>query len=464
MFSFKTETILDNISKFNYNFRYINPLIANNTIEMNSKIISLLTNIINLTNIYHPKYFLIRLKSSYYGLLPLCLSNLSDKNDCFINQINNYIKKKNKDGLDKYLNINKNILNDKFISIQDYFFKNNNIPKFIRPIYSFFTPNNILRDIECNIKNGIEINFEFKKIQVKLRVIDYKKIKLDNFFIKNIIFKIRCLILLSKKKSGILKITIFLSNIDKKFTDGDYLGVMNINNAFTIHKSKNLLGEIYIFRLEECEKVLIHELIHALSIDFFYQDSKNINEIMGYFDISDKNFINLFEAYTETWALYLNIICNSIIYKFDLEIINYYLHLEVIFNLIQVSKILVYFGYDNFDKCDFFCKSKFIKKKKKFNQGTSILAYFIFKLIIIYNFDRFLDFCIEYNDNDTPWIFNTTDTNLFNFILEQLNKSNIITLINSFINLLKKDKKKLINNNNITFNTLKMSLIEYDLN
>jgi hypothetical protein len=87
-------------------------------------------------------------------------------------------------------------------------------------------------------------------------------------------------------------------------------------------------------------------------------------------------------------------------------------------------------------------------KKHKFNQGTSILSYYIFKSILLYNLDNFILFCYKYNGKNSPWLFRGTYTNLFDFILDTLQKTKYIESIND---LMIKNKNKKLHTLRMTF-------------
>ena len=117
------------------------------------------------------------------------------------------------------------------------------------------------------------------------------------------------------------------------------LGPKEINTGFTTYQHK-----LCIFREEELNKVLIHELIHYLQLDLGYIKS---NRISNYFNINPNIEIRLNEAYTEILALIINVSINSYLnkgrknYSFANKMINY----ELKFTLYQISKILIHYNF-----------------------------------------------------------------------------------------------------------------------
>jgi hypothetical protein len=90
------------------------------------------------------------------------------------------------------------------------------------------------------------------------------------------------------------EIYLSLSDLIKYFpkNHNKTIDVENVNSGYTDHKK----SIIYVWRYEEFEKVLIHEVIHY--IKFFYHDYNNIhinNNIIG----DDLHF----EAITDFWAI-----------------------------------------------------------------------------------------------------------------------------------------------------------------
>ena len=107
---------------------------------------------------------------------------------------------------------------------------------------------------------------------------------------------------------------------------------------------KGINGIIKIWRKEELYKLILHEMIHFLNLDF--QSSDWLDPIYSYlyhvFNISQEQLIRLFEAYTETWACIINTIIVS--YKFvdksNITLFKKMIDYERIFSCFQIAKIL----------------------------------------------------------------------------------------------------------------------------
>ena len=123
------------------------------------------------------------------------------------------------------------------------------------------------------------------------------------------------------------------------------------NNQFTpneinsgMSSTTNDSSTIYVWRLEECIKVIFHECIHSLKFSELNDTVQLINHYNTKFNCNvSKMTIN--ETYTEIWARILNCYFISLINKFHNSNFNPYTYFcfllenEKIFSLIQSSKI-----------------------------------------------------------------------------------------------------------------------------
>jgi hypothetical protein len=174
-----------------------------------------------------------------------------------------------------------------------------------------------------------------------------------------------------------ITIYLILTLMEKKFpNNNEIISPHNINSGYT-YFDKNL---IFIWRLEEFEKVLLHEVIHCFDLD--YRNHKcnlliNINGPHSYFEaITDYQAI--------TWyIIYLSIITNEPIKKF--------LQAELLF--IKNQAILLY----NFFKLN---ETNYINQKSP-AYSYYILKYYIFQKFLnnmpktIINYDLFLNDIIK---------------------------------------------------------------------
>jgi len=214
-----------------------------------------------------------------------------------------------------------------------------------------------------------------------------------------------------------IEITFFMSNCKKKvqyaFLDKEFIFTPeNINSGSTyLHRDK-----ISIWRIEEYEKVLIHELIHCYKFDF-YDDVKKYGEL--------KNIINkvikingvdaLQESYTEALA---TIIYASLVAKRQNSPYEKVLKNEIIFLFFQVCKIIKIYGGEKLSDI----------KSITINQLTSVRSYFIIKFVLLFNYDNFINFI------DKGIILNKDISRYIKFIDEIL----LTTINNEQLNFLSK--------------------------
>lgn len=325
--------------------------------------------------------------------------------------------------LNKILELYKSIKNnDIFI---DYFISESSVNYNVNSKYiSKFLLDKINK---INILHKYNINYKNLKINLKLG-----GYKLDNVKILFLIKTIILMWLLSDKSRNNLDINLILLNEKKKIDNTKHILTINeINSGYTFHDS------IIIYRKEELNKVLIHELIHLLDLDISIYDTNNLNFDL-FINIHKNNNIKINEAYVETFACFINCIlsCYSTnrISKFD-EYFSY----EIKFSLLQVAKILIFYGYKS--SLDFFKEYK----DGMFLQKTSIFSYYIIKSSFLYNFNKF-----------TLFASNMSLKKYENLIKKTLLDNKFILLIDKFIKYIKKETTQ----NNMLQKTLRMSLIE----
>lgn len=255
------------------------------------------------------------------------------------------------------------------------------------------------------------------------------------------------------KCSKTIKIYFFMSSLSKEFPKSHnlkknaVLGSKEINTAFTTSCPYD--GEIVIFRKEEWFKVFIHETMHAFGIDFSYDinsDNKICNEkILTIFKVNSQ--VNFYETYTEFWAEIINIIFLSydivnndtkynktynILEKY-IDTFNFLVNNERKYTIIQVIKILKYMNLT-------YCELCYGKSIDKYKENTNILSYYILKLVVLYNYNYFLEWCINNNVNTLK--FDNTLQNKINFcvfIEKNYKKKNMMKDINDTEKLLGDD-------------------------
>lgn len=144
----------------------------------------------------------------------------------------------------------------------------------------------------------------------------------------------------------------------------------HVNSGYCYNNS------IVIYREEEHQKLILHEMIHALDIDSKYY---NLNKINKFFNINRNNQIN--EAFTEFWT--------NIIYTILWTIQNQNkrrlllnLENEINFSFLQIAKIISHFRFDT-------AEDLLLEKNitNKFKQDTNVFSYYIVKGCLLENYE-----------------------------------------------------------------------------
>lgn len=225
------------------------------------------------------------------------------------------------------------------------------------------------RFMPLNIKSWIIKNYNkcinFKVLNFTIYIYFIEKNNININLIKLIIKWMNKIF--SFNKSSNVELYIFPTPFKKELPKNklEPLTPYNINSGYT--DTKNII----IFRHEELYKVLIHEIIHTLNIDYKHNDHLfNVEHIQI-------NNISVNEAITETITMYLHTLLYSYINENNLY--NNYL-LEVKYTESQIIKILKHY---NMNFKDIFNINNFI-------QDTNVFSYFILKYLFMLNIKSFL--------------------------------------------------------------------------
>lgn len=167
----------------------------------------------------------------------------------------------------------------------------------------------------------------------------------------------------------------------------------HVNTGYTSpHKGDS---DIVIYRKEEWYKVFIHEYVHNHHLDFSHLNLSFMKLSKKIYNID--NDILFSEAMAEIWALTINILIVSYLFKkYNIfpelhkiiprnhirmgvsDIFQYLLNIEIYFSIIQTKKILKYL---NTNYSQLFDRSHSIKIH---HDNTNICSYYFIKTIYIY--------------------------------------------------------------------------------
>lgn len=152
---------------------------------------------------------------------------------------------------------------------------------------------------------------------------------------------------------------------------------LNINSGCTSFINEH--GDnIVIWRCEEMNKVLIHELIHFYSLE--KGNSINIQKL----NISENYPHYSKELFTElqTWYVYI-IDCLSHTKNINISTITYVLDYERTHSIINTCKILQHYNNNNFVQLSTYTHN-YNNRNHMINVSSSVMYYYVFKSILLF--------------------------------------------------------------------------------
>lgn len=276
--------------------------------------------------------------------------------------------------------LSKNFHDDKNIIKKNISYKiNNHNNKDIIISNNFMSP--IIREwIINNLNTCYEINIISNNNKlINLIIITDNKDNIINY-IENVI---ECYILIHyiyKLKYKLVKIIYYTTPFKKTFDNDNILTEYNVNSGMTNGV------EIYIWRIEEFTKVLIHELLHFYNLDLYPQLTIKFNNKYIYND-------ELYELKCElnTFVLYqiLNNTDIDIDIKYSIELTN-----------------------------------KLLSLKKIYKTKTNIFYYIIYKTLLLENNNFIIDNLI-FNNNDKINKYNYTLDYKYKYIYKFINNESL---------------------------------------
>ena len=280
--------------------------------------------------------------------------------------------------------------------------KRKNYPELMEGKY---IPDSAKDYIRKNMKGYLQATTNLCSVDVEINYAIFKQsefnnLKLVNDRIKKALRILRFLLFYTSttRKVKEIKIDLFLTDLKKTLPKNQIktLDQKNVNSALTFACIEK--GEVLVFREEEWKKVLIHELMHSLCLDF-----SGISYLLLKDKIKDmlkvKSDYEISEAYSEYWATILNscfISYDILDDKSDYEQFGLYsefcIQFERIFSLFQLVKILDYMGLRYKDLVSDRVCSKSLKNVL-YKEDTNVLCYYIIKSVLLYDYDKFLFWC-----------------------------------------------------------------------
>ena len=257
----------------------------------------------------------------------------------------------------------------------------------------------------------------------------YTKVPMLNNYVDNMLL---WLVILdqyaSKECASELSVYIYLTSQEKNMpaTNISVLDEHNVNTAFTMTCPK--ISEIVIFRKEEWFKVFLHETFHNFGLDFsaFNNDLCN-KRILSIFPV--KSEVNLFEAYSETWAKIMNAcfcsyrsLSNKSNYGQFVSNFYFFINFERMFCYFQMVKVLDFMNLTY---------QQLFKKGLKMNQlrdtfykeKTNVLSYYVITIILLNSFSDFMLWCESNNLNLLQFKKTTGNQDSFCLFIEERYKA-----------------------------------------
>jgi hypothetical protein len=185
------------------------------------------------------------------------------------------------------------------------------------------------------------------------------------------------------KIDKIINIWLLPVEINREFPeDSIEISEKNINGGYTYTVGNN----IFIYRLEEFPKVILHEIIHHTIIDTDKKWSKNnIEYLIKLFKIDDRSNFIPNEAIVETWATLFQLLFIS--EELNISFNELYKN-ELKWSMRQSKRILEHQStLCNMNEC-------------KWNEITNSYSYIVIKTILLYNIKKFVATNLPYNINE----------------------------------------------------------------
>lgn len=184
-------------------------------------------------------------------------------------------------------------------------------------------------------------------------------------------------------------ILIYLTNAKKRFpTDGSILTPKHINSGFTI-PSNNL---VVVYRKEELNKVLLHELTHLYDVDKGPIEKSVTEDVHRYFNMDPSIRLLLNESLTEFFAAIMNILFASVepFDNLDEKVVYKLLEKERVFMDIQAKRVIAYTQL---------CVKNDVQK---YREATNVIAYYVVKGAMFNQYSKYIE---DYKTFEKP-IFN----------------------------------------------------------
>lgn len=249
-------------------------------------------------------------------------------------------------------------------------------------------------------------------------IIQYGSITLNCIAPYEIIPPIRFLLRLCKRIQCILNIfsiqksfTIWLLPIEvnRSFPNGSIIEPININGGYTYHNGNT----IYVYRYEECAKVILHEILHHSPFDTFGKwTNEQVNQIRTLCNIQESFDLNINEAIVEFWAILFECLLISFEYNIPFSLL---IKKEQEWSRQQSYKLLSY-------------QNKYLKQ---WTETSNSYCYIILKTVLLLNYENFIKIKTPYSTYDLKEFILKNIKNLLTVNLKNVATNKKLKLENS---------------------------------
>lgn len=269
------------------------------------------------------------------------------------------------------------------IDLQLIKINNNDLYKFNKKIYKYMNTDWVDKKGISNEIDDMKINYYYSwhslvdNIEPTLNYIYIKTNNENNKYmnkkIKMIIYIIEYLKHKNHQINKPVKMYLLLTNLEKQFPLKGNMNIENANTGYTDFR-ENI---IFIWRKEELEKVIFHEIIHYLDMDHKFENINHIVNINGPHSYQ--------EAITDVWGIFYHLIYLSFLLKKPIKTL---LEIELGFIKNQAMYLNDYIKLYNWNSCpvksNASCKKStdLLKSSIIINQTTPAFSYYILKYLI----------------------------------------------------------------------------------
>jgi hypothetical protein len=179
----------------------------------------------------------------------------------------------------------------------------------------------------------------------------------------------------------------------KKVLPENHIHVLDekhVNTGFTY--TCPVVSEIVIFREEEWFKVFMHETFHNFGLDFSDMNTSDCHKkILSIFPVESD--VNLYEAYTEFWALTLNAVFCSYFMRNRNSENQYHNYLQDCYILLSFEKTHSFFQlvktleFMGLTYKSLYLPSFSVERSNLYKENSNVLAYYVIKTILLNNFN-----------------------------------------------------------------------------